>query len=315
MSPLREGLEPGIPLVVSYGLGVDSTGLLVGLHQQGLRPAAILFADTGSEKEETYAYLATINTWLRRVGFPEVTVVRYRPRRFKWNQYETLEGNCISNRTLPSLAFGKKSCSLKWKGAPLDAAVTRQFGAVPVYRAIGYDCSPADNKRFAHAQTKATDGTCQGRPRDRFVYPLQVWDWTREDCMAAIQEAGLPVPPKSSCFFCPAMKADEVRALPAEKLRRLVIMEANAFPNLEKVAGLWRGKRMTDFIRAEGLLPGAEVDALWAHWSGPERLITDPAASSEEVVRSAAGAAPWAPLPTADLFPILQPSLQLGLFP
>lgn len=33
------------PLVVAYGMGVDSTALLVGLHQRGLRPDLILFAD------------------------------------------------------------------------------------------------------------------------------------------------------------------------------------------------------------------------------------------------------------------------------
>ena len=37
----------GQPLVVSYGLGVDSTAMLIHLQQQGIRPDLILFADTG----------------------------------------------------------------------------------------------------------------------------------------------------------------------------------------------------------------------------------------------------------------------------
>lgn len=32
------------PLVVSYGMGVDSTAMLVGLHQRGIRPDIIMFA-------------------------------------------------------------------------------------------------------------------------------------------------------------------------------------------------------------------------------------------------------------------------------
>lgn len=32
--------------MVAYGLGVDSTAVLVLLQQQGIRPDAILFADT-----------------------------------------------------------------------------------------------------------------------------------------------------------------------------------------------------------------------------------------------------------------------------
>jgi len=75
-----------IPIVVSYGLGWDSTAVLVGLQQRGIRPDDILFADTGSEKEETYDYLFKINAWLRSVCFPEVTVVRNQPRKFKYNR-------------------------------------------------------------------------------------------------------------------------------------------------------------------------------------------------------------------------------------
>lgn len=62
-------------LVVAYGMGVDSTAMLVGLHQRGVRPDLILFADTGGEKPETYAYLPIIQAWLERVGFPPVVVV------------------------------------------------------------------------------------------------------------------------------------------------------------------------------------------------------------------------------------------------
>jgi hypothetical protein len=42
--------------VVAYGMGVDSTAMLIGLEQRGIRPDLILFADTGSEKPDTYLY-------------------------------------------------------------------------------------------------------------------------------------------------------------------------------------------------------------------------------------------------------------------
>lgn len=87
-------------------------------------------------------------------------------------------------------------------------------------------------------------------------------------CTARIEAAGLPVPPKSSCFICGAMKPDEVHALPAWCLRLIILVEARAAPRLRTVEGLWRKStrtrpgRMTDFIRAEALLPGAEIDAI-----------------------------------------------------
>lgn len=68
------------PIVVSYGVGRDSTALLIEMQRRGLRPDAILFADTGSEKEQTYAYLPVIRRWLAEHGFPPLTIVRYQPR-------------------------------------------------------------------------------------------------------------------------------------------------------------------------------------------------------------------------------------------
>lgn len=261
------------PLVVAYGLGVDSTAMLVGLVERGIRPDAILFADVGAEKDTTYAYLPIINAYLERHNFPTVTVVRYAPQNFKhYPPYHTLEQNCLTNGTLPSEAFGFGSCSQKWKAAPqkkwLEAfAPARECwnAGGKVLRAIGFDDSCADQKRRYRAETIEDQ-------RFDYWYPLQEWHWDRETCKAKIAAAGLPVPPKSSCFFCPNMSPAEVRELPADKLRRIVFMEARAKPRLEKIEGLWRNGvkgvrdpskkkpgRMTDFIRAERLLPAAEV--------------------------------------------------------
>src|SRR3546814_18408028 len=82
------------------------------------------------------------------------------------------------------------------------------------------DASPADTRRYAHASTIESDlFECR--------YPLREWGWDRAACIARIEEAGLPVPPKSSCFICGALKPDEVRALPAWCLRLIVLVEAD----------------------------------------------------------------------------------------
>lgn len=258
-----KNLSSKAPIIVSYGLGVDSTAVLVGLYNRGIRPDVILFSDVGSEQQHTYAYLPIINEWLRKVGFPEVTVVKYQASRFKHAYYETIDGNCLANRTLPSLAFGMKGCSLKWKAAPMDKYVeSLQIAKLAwadgkkVQRLIGYDCSAADNKRFAHANSKTAD------PKYNYFYPLQSWGITREGCVEMIKAAGLPVPPKSSCFMCPAMKVWEVSALPKDKLEKIVAIEHVAAPNLKTTVGLWRSKRMTDFIVAKGLLTVSEVTTI-----------------------------------------------------
>jgi hypothetical protein len=126
------------PLVVACGLGVDSTALLVGFTRLGIRPDLILFADTGGEKEETYDYHPTLDQFLQDHGLPTVTVVRNIVTDFKnWPPYETLEQNCLTNGTLPSLAFGFKSCSLKWKAAPQHAFVKRWQPALDCWASGG----------------------------------------------------------------------------------------------------------------------------------------------------------------------------------
>jgi hypothetical protein len=194
----------GQPIVVSYGMGTDSTAMLILLYELGIRPDLILFADTGGEKPGTYDYLETMNLWLVTHDFPRITVVKLR------SKHASLEDNCLANFTLPSLAYGRKGCSLKWKVAAMDTyvnswqpgAVARALG-MTVVRAIGYDAGPADSRR---SDIEATD-------RWTYWYPLRDSGMTREDCIALIAREGLPQPGKSACFYCPATRKEELIAL------------------------------------------------------------------------------------------------------
>ena len=281
MQPTKDDLAlmdeiPGrAPLIVAYGMGVDSTALLIGLEARGQRPDLILFADTGSERDETYAYEPVMQTWLKEVGFPPITRVQYQAKNFKnWPPYHSLGENCLTNATLPSLAFGFKSCSMKWKIAPQDKYVKAWLPAVRAWecglqlrKMIGYDASPKDRRRYSHAQGLEDDDYA-------YEYPLIEWGWDREDCKRIIADAGLPVPPKSACTFCPSVKPHEVRDYKIKYLTEIIIMEARAEPRLRKIDGLWRtgckGTRgatkrpgkITDFIREEGLLEADYIDEL-----------------------------------------------------
>ena len=226
--------ETEAPLVVSFGGGVDSTAMLVEMKNRGIRPDLILFADTGAEKPTTYDHVRGFDSWLESVGFPTVTWVKYVPKIAK---YRDLEGNCVDNETLPSLAFGMKSCSLKWKVDPQHRFLNNWAPAVEAWaegdkvrRAIGYDNSGADKKR-ASKVTMAVGLDASGADKKRansfagagqesekydYWYPLQDWNLDREKCKAVIEAEGLTAPPKSSCFFCPAMKKPELIELSQE---------------------------------------------------------------------------------------------------
>ncbi|WP_422125394.1 hypothetical protein [Sphingobium arseniciresistens] len=245
--------------------------MIIELVARGEPPDAALLAEM-PERPETLEYIPMFRRWMDDHGVPNETV-SYTPKRFKhWPPYYNLLENLLTNGTLPSISFGRHSCTQKWKIAPQDRwtenwppAQAAWARGDPVVKLIGYDCSPADNRRYAHREGHVD-------PRFLFRYPLREWGWTREDCIARIQAAGLPVPVKSSCFFCAAMKPQELRTLPPHYLRLIVLIEARAKPRLKKVDGLWRksvkGLRsgtphpgaMTDLIRDEGLLPADEIE-------------------------------------------------------
>ena len=216
--------------VVSFGAGLNSSAVLVGLRERGERPDAIVFADTGGERPETYAHRDAMNAWCKRHGFPEIVTVR------KGGRQETLEENCLRMKMLPSLAYGFKGCSHKYKIEPQEQWANNHDQCKAVWKAggrvlklIGYD---ADE----HHRAKI--------PEDKkytYRYPLVEWDWGREDCAEAIKRAGICLPGKSACFFCPATRVHEIRAMAAthpDLVRRALEIEANA--ELTAVHGLGR---------------------------------------------------------------------------
>jgi 3'-phosphoadenosine 5'-phosphosulfate sulfotransferase (PAPS reductase)/FAD synthetase len=229
------------PLVVAYGAGVDSTAMLIGMAQRKERPDLILFADTGDEKPGTYAYLPVINAWLKSVGFPPVTEVK-NPRPVSGDK--SLSDSCLRLGTLPALAYGMHQCSLVWKRDPQhkyiknwQPAIDARASGEVVTTCIGYDAGARDSQRQYKAEGKESPGF-----RNRF--PLIEWGWDRVRCLEEIAAAGLPVPPKSACFHCPASKKHEIEELRNEHpdlFAKAIQMEETArAKGLTKILGLGR---------------------------------------------------------------------------
>ena len=193
--------------MVSYGGGVNSTALLIGLHQHRIPVDLILFADTGAEHPHTYAYLDIMDRWLKDHGMPPIT----RVYKTTWDGKQlTLEQECLQSGTLPSIAYGFKRCSLKHKIGPQDKFCNRYPPCRKVWAAgkrvvkfIGYDAGEG------YRSDKVLLGDLAD-PKYSKWYPLMEWGWDRAACMQAIENAGLPQPGKSSCFFCPSMRAEEI---------------------------------------------------------------------------------------------------------
>lgn len=219
------------PKIVAYGGGVNSTAMLIGMKDRGIKPDLILMSDTGAEMPETKRWLSTFAAWLRDNDMPGLEIIKNDA-----GEFLTLEERCIGRRELPSLAYGFKTCSSMYKRDPQkkycnhwEPAKKCWAAGGKVVKYLGYD---ADEERRAKI------------PSDKeyvYEYPLIEWGWGRDECAEAIIREGLPVPPKSSCFFCPAMKKQEVLDLKRDNpdlFARAVAMERNA--ETQTVAGLGR---------------------------------------------------------------------------
>ena len=296
-------MSPSDLLILCHGIGVDSMGAAVGMHQRGIRPDFVIHADVGAEKAKinlpgvvaTMDYIPILRDWLRKVDWPDLTIVRYEAQDFKyWPEYHTIEENLLTNSTLPSIAYGGHSCSAKWK----IQAMNKYFNQHPqlqrwsygfkAIKVIGFDDGKRDRERAVKGcNTFAIQADEYSKYELRFL--LQEWGWDRERCIQEIRGAGLPVPCKSACYFCTASKPWEIDALPEHYLVRIVIIEKRAsarnlaaarirgWPRgvgIPMTEGLWRqavkGMRgatrkpgsMTEYIREKGLLGSRLIDRL-----------------------------------------------------
>jgi hypothetical protein len=116
-----------------------------------------------------------------------------------------------------------------------------------VVKVIGLDAT--EQHRLTWQQPPPTNEKPISRERwldqNYFVYwyPLMEWGYDRERCKKIIAHAGLPIPVKSACFFCPASKKAEIASLQEnhpELLERALQIERNAQAKLTSVKGLGR---------------------------------------------------------------------------
>jgi hypothetical protein len=252
-------------IVVSYGAGTNSTALLVGMKENNETPDLILFADTGGERPSTYKYIELMQIWLKSIGFPEITVVK---KVDKNGDILTLEQNCINKKMIPSVAYGYKTCSQKYKIAPQDKFMNNYYPAKEVWKRgdkitklIGFDAG--------EPQRALIDYSCK---KYGYRHPLIEWNWGREECKEAILRAGLPQAGKSACFFCPNSNPSEIKELNAihpELMERCIKMEQNA--ELTTIKGLGRGHfSWENLVKTNDMFEYPSVDQPCGCYDGEE---------------------------------------------
>lgn len=220
-------------IVLCYGAGTNTSAMLIGLKNKGIRPDLIIFADTGAERPHTYAHIEIMQKWLKAIDFPPITTVK---KTDKNGDILTLEDDLLKLKALPSVAYGFKTCSQKYKTQPIDKFLNNHPDVINIWKRgekitklIGFDAD--ESHRVADYSDK----------KYNVQFPLVEWGWGRDECISEIKKSGLPLPSKSSCFFCPNMRPHEIMELNAlypDLAERALKIEDNA--SLTTIKGLGR---------------------------------------------------------------------------
>ena len=185
--------------IISYGGGVQTAALLV-LTAQGKidSPATCaVFADTGSELQATYDHAEIMFDYAIGNGIDFRVVKTDLGNLHKW------DGEMMLPMYFADGGFYRRQCTYRWKISPIRKWL-REQGVKKATVQIGI------SKEESHRMKEANVKWITHR------WPLYEMGMDRQDCINVLHDAGIPVPPKSSCFMCPYRKVSEWHKLRAE---------------------------------------------------------------------------------------------------
>ena len=213
--------------VVSLGGGTNSAAMIVGMIKRKIPIDLIIFSDTGGEKPHTYRFLEAFDDWLEENYCPRIVTVK---KIYKGELY-TLEQYLLDRWKFPGVIYGVGQCAMDFKIEPFLKYCNKNIQCITVWkrgekvnRYVGFD---AGEQRRVDKNKEKFDTD----KKYNIHFPLIEWGWGRKECIAVIKAAGLPQPGKSSCFYCPNSKKDEIRSLwnhYPDLFARAVAMEHNA---------------------------------------------------------------------------------------
>lgn len=199
---------------VSYGGGVQSTALLVLAANRQIDFDLFLMANVGddSESKDSLDYVRNVAVPYAAANGIELVIL---DRVKRDGTIETLRGRLMreGSRSIPIPmrvntvgAPGTRACTADFKIAVVGKELRRRGAttADPATVALGVSVDEIQ---------RAKPGIDPRAAYQRRVYPLLDIGLHRSDCARLIADAGLPVPPKSSCYFCPFHSTEAWRDL------------------------------------------------------------------------------------------------------
>ena len=192
--------------ILSLGAGVQSSTLaLMAEHGEIEMPDCAIFADTQSEPNEVMEWLDFLES---KLSYPVHRVTKgslYKDSLVLRKSSKT--GKLCMATKIPAYVknpdgsrglFGRK-CTANYKVAAIEKKVKELLGikrfnkknTVVCEQLIGISADEPDREKPSR------------RSEIKNVYPLLDLRMTRQDCLDWMKNKGYPVPPKSSCTFCP----------------------------------------------------------------------------------------------------------------
>jgi len=214
--------------VQSFGGGVQSVALLI-LNIRSGEDFIPVFANVGdnAENPDTLSYIEEyVKPLCIRNYVPFLTISTR-------DLYDEIVGN--PHPSIPVFS-GKaqfaRICTSEKKVKPVDKAIRRllkpdENGALVQ---LGISVDELQRAKFGCWEKRDIYGRYFGFWK-KLSYPLIDARLSREDCKHIIREYGLPVPPKSSCWFCPFGKGHTSQTLNLEKS----INKARALIGLDEI--------------------------------------------------------------------------------
>lgn len=189
--------------IISYGGGVQSTAMLVLAcrGELGYPVTDALFANVGDDSEHPDT-LTFVRDHAIPYGAAHGVTVHELPRIKRDGSVETLWQR-LTKEGSRSLPIPVRMSN----GAPGTRSCTADFKINVIGRWLKKHGASADNPATVCIGISTDEiirvSNKKSHPYENPVYPLIELDLDRSRCIRIIRESGLPVPPKSSCFFCP----------------------------------------------------------------------------------------------------------------
>lgn len=186
---------------ISYGGGIQSTAMVVLAATGRIHADVALFANVGDKAEypPTLTYVRDVAVpWAASHGLEIIEVAHHGTPMQPVDLHDALMDHPRGYVPIPMMRSASgpmmRVCTDNWKVRPIERWIKDNVDPVDLPAGVMVGISVDEIERAGRTPVSKW----QNR-----TYPLLDLGLNRFDCAQVIRDAGLPVPPKSACYFCP----------------------------------------------------------------------------------------------------------------